>query len=205
MTDIVYPKYSNIDFSNHYLSKGGVFIDHNFYKGEQAFSVASSIASLKVEGTVHDWITYITTNGILIVTGDYGNWIFNKPLNPQTFGQPLSMMYAVEKCKNSSEQEPLEFDPEATEKAIREELVKLEKGELWHDDEQTQNEYKDYLETCLLCLNDKFEYIKAAYYGCPSFVDTEDVIFCDQAVNHFKVIVDGFNEINRRCKLESQS
>ncbi len=66
-------------------------------------------------------VVFINTEGILAVTGDYGNWIFCREFHPSKDGF-VSDSYWVEKLKIPSTQKPTDFDPEGTEKEIKERL-----------------------------------------------------------------------------------
>ena len=80
-----------------------------------------SIYYLKKPNTVIDSIKYINCEGIMSVTGDYGNWIFCREFHPNERGG-VSDGYWIEKLKIASSQEPLEFDKESTEKELLQRL-----------------------------------------------------------------------------------
>src|SRR3989344_2189435 len=60
------------------------------------------------EYTYMNSVTFINTNGIMAVTGDYGNWIFCREFHPND-KEGVSGGYWLEKLKIASSQEGQEF------------------------------------------------------------------------------------------------
>ena len=67
------------------------------------------IHTLAIPGTITQSVKFINTQGIMAVTGDYGNWIFCREFHPSPTGS-VSDSYWCEKLRISSRQDPYEFD-----------------------------------------------------------------------------------------------
>lgn len=163
---------------------------------------------LKKPNTSWDSIKYINTNGILAVTGDYGNWIFCREFQP-TPDTGACNHYWLEKLRIDSTQNATEYDMESTLEGLlkriieyKEEYVERYGGE-YHEDnvhEKAYDEIFQYLDECLDKVNDEYEYELYAYRERPNYWDTEDVIFYKKPKAWFLTILDGFDEICRRLK-----
>jgi hypothetical protein len=153
---------------------------------------------LKKPGTINDSIKFINTNGILAVTGDYGNWIFCREFHPSAGGH-VSDGYWKEKLVIASSQEPEEWDRDITKARIR---LQIEGGlqEEGFEGKQLQ-EMKQYMSDCLeRCDDEEFDYQYFAYREYPSFCDTESVIFVKRTKYWLTAVFDGFDEVCRRIK-----
>jgi hypothetical protein len=150
---------------------------------------------LKKPDTICGCIKYINTNGIMAVTGDYGNWIFCREFHPSADGDDVSDGYWNEKLSIASTQQPREFDPKATREKIEELLREGEcNGDLDEDE-------KVYLRRGLALVDDEFEYKQHAYgEKCGQFADGEYVPCCTKNPYWLDAIYDGFEEICRRMK-----
>ena len=100
-----------------------------------------TIHHLKKPNTYYDSIKYINTQGIMAVTGDYGNWIFCREFHPSA-DDYVSSGYWCEKLSIASCQVYKEYDPEETEKEIKRRL----KSKVYEDycSEKNKEEYKEY-------------------------------------------------------------
>lgn len=176
-------KRTGIDFSKH-----EVLVTQNEFV---------NIWHLKKPNSICDSIKFINTNGILAVTGDYGNWIFCREFHPDA-KTGVSEVYWCEKLNISSCQDETEFDAEKTTKQLQELLdgglveqgytgVRLEK--MTH-----------YIQQCLERIEDEFDYKCYAYREGPSFLDTESVICCKKSKYWLLAVFDGFDEICSRMK-----
>lgn len=177
-------KRTQIDFSKHELlitKQEGLLIHH-----------------LKKPDTMMDNIKFINTNGILAVTGDYGNWMFCREFHPSSDSH-VSDGYWKEKLQILSSQEPNEFDEEETKKEIQELLKNEEEG-----NEELSEEEKEYLEGCL----EKVEYGQFDYEwyahreNCGRFFDHEYVPHSMKTKFWLTAVFDGFEEICERMKKE---
>ena len=165
--------------------------DVDFSKHELIVVETPAVTShyLKKPNTITDSIKFINTNGILAVTGDYGNWIFCREFHPSPTSH-VSGGYWDEKLEISSTQKSDEFNADKVKKEIKElkEQHELSEEELeWLDeleDEADEGEYG---------------YIHKAWEH-PSTFDTE--MIPRGKVRHYwlDVIYDGFDEICNRMK-----
>ncbi len=175
-------KRTGIDFSKH-----EVIVTQNEFV---------NIWFLKKPNTLCDCIKFINTNGILAVTGDYGNWIFCREFHPDAKGY-VETGYWKEKLRISSTQEPSEYDPEGTAVALQEQLIGLE--EYGYKDKKLQ-EMKEYIQECLTRVDNEHEYVAYAYLEGPSFIDSESVIMVKKIKYWLLVVFDGFDEICNRLR-----
>ncbi|RYZ48300.1 MAG: hypothetical protein EOP49_18980 [Sphingobacteriales bacterium] len=175
---------TGIDFSKHevhVISENGLLVHY-----------------LKKPDTVCDAIKYINTNGIMAVTGDYGNWIFCREFHPDAKTN-VSDGYWFEKLRVASSQVGDEFDSERTkeeiEKGINGGLVeygfkgdKLEKA-------------LEYFQGCLDHVQySEFEYTAYAFQEMPGFFDSEMVPFCKRYQYWLLAVYDGFDEMCNRLR-----
>lgn len=170
-------------------------IEFNDYKVTVTEQEGLLVHFLKKPNTICGCIKYINTNGIMAVTGDYGNWIFCREFHPSAQDNAVSDSYWNEKLQIASSQEPMEFDPKATKERIIE-LLKNEEGE----DDLTRAE-KNYLRGCLAQVDcGQYDYEQQAHgESCGRFTG-EYVPCCHKTKYWLLVIYDGFEEICRRMK-----
>ena len=144
---------------------------------------------LKKPDTICDNVKFINTNGILAVTGDYGNWIFCREFHPSKDGR-VSDHYWCEKLQNSSTQKPYEFDGEATRQEI---------DEMLRDDEELTIEEKDYLLECKDQSHEsEFWYNSYAHGNLPNGRDHEFPPCEEKITEWLQVVFDAYEEICRR-------
>ena len=150
------------------------------------------IHQLKKPNTLCDNIKFINTSGVLVVTGDYGNWIFCREFHPSEDGR-VSDGYWKEKLQQSSTQKPDEFDEEGTIKEIK---------ELLEGSEGLTEEETEYLENCLSEAEcGEFDYnIVAHRSNVGRFADHENVPGRTKTIYWLLAVFDGFEEICRRIK-----
>ena len=147
---------------------------------------------LKVPGTVMDSVKFINTNGILAVTGDYGNWIFCREFHPTKEGY-VSDHYWLEKLKITSCQNPYRYDPEGTATEIREILNNPE--------EELTPEEREYLQQGLRESDNELDYTYHAFRnGVGRYDDLEQVPLVKKLSVQLPYIFDAFEEICRRLK-----
>jgi hypothetical protein len=148
-------------------------------------------------------IKFINTNGVMVVTGDYGNWVFCREFHPSDDGF-VSDYYWCEKLSLSSEQTPFEFNPEETERIIKEGLNGgLE--EYGYVDEKLE-EMIEYYNELLDYTHNEFEYTSFAYNNNkPRFIDAEQVPMEETIKPRLKVVFDAFDEICGRLRMEKES
>ncbi len=181
------------------------------------------IHTLKIPGTVMNMIKFINVDGVMVVTGDFGNWIFCREFIPSEKSS-VSDGYWLEKLRISSSQKPSSYDSERTEKAIKERLIEL--AEEWKEIEaeygdrsdnseaewnqflakQTRYEEEvEYHNECLSRVDDELEYTYYAYREMPSSYDSEYVIFVKSVDVWLTIIFDGFDEICNRIREEQKA
>lgn len=155
---------------------------------------------IKKPDTVVNNVKFINTNGILAVTGDFGNWIFCREFWPSVDGG-VSDGYWGEKLKIASEQTYSAYDTEETAKEI-EEMLNGGLEEYGYEGEELE-QMKEYLTECLAVSDDELEYTYQAYRNMPSFMDYEQVIFRKSPHRWLLAVFDAFDEICRRMKEEA--
>ena len=168
---------TNTDFSKHILTTT---------KREDTL-----IHVLAKPGTNMDSVTFINTNGIMAVTGDYGNWIFCREFHPSPPGS-VSDIYWTEKLQLSSSQDPYDFDGKVAQKEI-EELLK-------DPDKSLTEKEKEWLNELSEAANDsEFEYIAQAMDYPFSF--PVEMIPKGKVTKYWLLVVfDAFDEICQRMK-----
>jgi len=171
-------KRTNIDFSRH-----EVIVTE---------SEGLLVHDLKIPNAYMNSIKYINTNGILAVTGDFGNWIFCREFHPSADGY-VSDEYWCEKLRNASTQKSHNFSCSETEKEINRLLRE--------EEDLTENEI-DYLNGCLDNLDDwDIDYKYYAYTeNVGRFSDSEYVPYEEELKIWLAIIFDGFEEICDRMK-----
>lgn len=179
-------KRTSVDFSKHEL----IHISEPHVK----------IWKLKIKDSVQKMVTFINSENIMAVTGDYGNWIFCKEFHPSKDGY-VSDYYWCEKLQILSEQEYKEFDYEYTIELLEEEIKEL-KEEPYENEEQ-QKEALEYYEECLFWAknDDEIDYINYAR-NFPNFMDSDFFIIGKKIKNWLLIIFDAFEEICKRYNEE---
>jgi len=174
MNNKIKGKRSGVDFSNHQVKK---------IESENLL-----IYCFSKPNTICGSIKFINTQGILAITGDYGNWIFCREFHPSPDGF-VSDSYWLEKLRMVSTQKPTDFDPEGTRVEINERLK----------EEDIDEEEKVYLEDLL---NQVYEceerYLVYAHDNLPKNRDHEFVPIVKKLNPWLEVIFDAFDEICKR-------
>jgi len=163
-------KRSKIDFSNH-----EVILNQD---------TSGLVVTVKIPNTSMNSVVFINSNGIMAVTGDFGNWIFCREFHPlQGEKSKVSDSYWLEKLKIASVQEPSKYDSEAT----RESLEKL------IADKEHSKEVRNFYKELLDYVEDEIEYTYEAYrsYKCP--VDFDDIPFEKKLNNWLLAIFDAYD------------
>lgn len=147
---------------------------------------------LKKPGTVIQNIKFINTSGLLIVTGDYGNWVFCREFHPSTDSY-ASDAYWIEKLKHSSTQDPYIFSSEAAEKQIQD----LKKNHELSDEEK---EWLNNLERSARM--GEYSYIAKAM-NHPSSFPSEMIPKGKILTSWLLIIFDAYDEICSRLKMKT--
>ena len=181
----------------------GMRTDFDFSKHELIIEKSENLLIHTLKHTEYSqWyrFNFINTNDIMVVTGDYGNWMFCREFHPSSDGV-VSDDYWCEKIKYSSTQEPYEFDDEATRAEITEMLNGgLEEFGYEGDDLEIMREY--YEELSDKVNEGEFYYEAYAYGEMPYCMDTEWVPNNKKIKHQLLCVFDSFEEICRRLKEE---
>lgn len=184
-------KRTKIDFSEHevLVTKTDEVLIHYFKK----------------PNTVSDSIKFINCEGILAVTGDYGNWIFCREFHPSEDGY-VSEGYWHEKLRTLSTQDATEFDGDATKEAILEKLNEYKEENSDNLEDEKVQERIEYYEECMnRCDEHELDYTYFAHREQPNGMDYDDVIMIKDYKFWLKAVFDGFDEICRRLKEEKNN
>ena len=157
-------------------------------------NILITVHRLKKPDTFTESMKFINTNGVLVVTGDWGNWIFCREFHPGP-KNGVSDGYWCEKLQIASSQEPYEYDEDATRVGLNERLCDAEEP----PDEKT----KEYLLECLDRCGEEFYYLAWAHDNMPHGYDHEYVVNRRKIKPWLQVVFDGFDEICRRMKEQS--
>lgn len=155
---------------------------------------------LKQPGTVIHNIKYINCDGIMAVTGDFGNWIFCREFHPSADGG-VSDGYWDEKLRMESEQKSHQYSPELTKEAV--EKFKKEFPDIYGREMNEEEKY--WVESLEDSVDDYYEYIYRGHRENPSEIDHESVPFEEERIFWLKCVYDGFDEICRRMKEEKEN
>lgn len=174
-------KRSGVDFATHELlikQSDGLVVHH-----------------LKKPDTMQGNIKFINTTGVLVVTGDYGNWMFCREFHPGEYAG-VSDGYFLEKLKMYSCQEPQKYNSEETGKEIEKMIADTS--------DEYSTEDKEYLKEILRYTDNEYEYVYMAHFGGvkkPPYRDHEFVPFVKKINPWLEIVFDGFDEVCRRLKL----
>jgi hypothetical protein len=170
-------------------------VDFHEHIVEEVVNESVNIIKLHKPNTNIHSVTFINTQGILAVTGDFGNWVFCREFHPSADGY-VSDHYWCEKANINSSQKPYVFSESVTDSMIINTLRELR----LEDDSMTEEE-EYYLEQCLLeSSNSEWEYVAYAYKEKPYNWDAEDVPFGQEVDRGLQVIFDAFEELCKRIK-----
>lgn len=150
---------------------------------------------LKKPDTICDSVKFINAGGILAVTGDYGNWIFNRGFRPSKDSDLVSDGYWAEKLQIASCQNPYEFDGEATIKHINE-----LRGEY-----PEHSDYLDELEGMADNHSQIDQYMFEAYDNCPRGFEPEEIPCVKKYTYWLNAVFDAYNECCYRLNPEYQT
>lgn len=144
-------------------------------------------------------IRFHNVDGVLLVTGDYGNWVFCREFVPSKEGG-VSEYYWIEKLQINSRQNGLRFCSDLTREALKKEI---EHGleDYGYKDEKLEEAKEFYTQLLDYCDNEH-EYIYHAYYSYnnPGFLDSEEIPFIEVIDPQLQCVFNAFNEICKRLK-----
>jgi hypothetical protein len=149
------------------------------------------IHTLAKPGTTQDSLTFINTNDVLAVTGDYGNWIFCREFHPSASGS-VNDPYWIEKLQLASSQDPYDFDGKKAKEEI-EELLKDPDRSLSAKEKEWLSDLSDAAD------GSEFEYI-AEVMNYPTSFPTEMIPKGKVTKYWLQVVFDAFEEICKRME-----
>lgn len=166
--------------------------EHIMYKEETELGI---IYTLKKPNTIIQKVEFKNLLGNLIITGDFGNYIFCREFHISDDSHGLSDGYFHEKLSIHSYQDVYKFDSELTEKNI---IELIDEVDDYTTDENKKEELLDYYNRLIDNVDDETEYDYIAYREKPNFLDYEDVPKVRDYVTSFKCVMDAYDEIVRR-------
>lgn len=168
---------TDIDFSNHHLQVTKNEFVHIYW--------------LKRSDTMNDNIKFVVAGGITAVTGDYGEWIFNREFLPSKGGH-VDDFYWKSKLRGESGADGDEWDNEGTKKEILRLLADEERN--WSSEElEYLNEILDRTDS-----NEEDYRVYAYMENCGRF-DYENIPYETKTKYWLKAVFDGFQEICKLC------
>lgn len=145
------------------------------------------------------YIQFLNTDENLLVTGDFGNWVFCRPFIPSPEGE-VSEGYWIEKLKMNSIQNFENYDFDSIEKDIQE-LIDNGLEDYGYTGDKLK-EAKEWFSNLLDYTDDPIEYVYHAFrdYSKPDFIDYEMIPTYKEFPVRLKIVFDAFEEICRRLK-----
>lgn len=174
-------KRTKIDFSRHeveIIQHEGVLI-HKFKRPD----------------TIVCSIIFINTQGVMTVTGYFGNWVFNREFHPHADYEGVSDYYWNEKLEMYSQQTSSDFDTETTLEHIQEFIDDYEENY-----QPVPEELNDWFEELKDNAFDKIEYEYVAYRNKPSDIECEDVPYGKKQHQRLSCVYDGFEALCEKLK-----
>lgn len=170
-------KRTKVDFSNHELDivENEHVLIHTLHKNNSNFLN----------------VVFINCQGVLTVTGDFGNWVFCREFHPSADGF-VSDGYWVQKLRMASEQTSSQFDREETVKEIQEFRKDYE--------DDIPEEIAEWLKTLEYYSDDEIEYTYHAYREKPGDIDYESVPFGKKSHIRLEIVFDAFDAICDKLK-----
>lgn len=161
------------------------FEDHRLHMTAQD---GLTVHHLKKDGTNAANIKFTNVQGVLLVTGDFGNWVFCRSFYPSK-DEYVSDGYWIEKLETHSTQKGREYDGEATLALITELLEDPE-------NEWTEEEI-EYLEGCAYRATTVETQYREYLYGQapPRFHGYREPPFCERTRWDLSVVFDAFDHI----------
>jgi len=170
-------KRTGVDFGQHELrvTKTGDLLIHDLKKPDTG---------------IHR-VKFINIENVLVVTDDFGNWIFCREFHPSKDGS-VSDKYWCEKLQNSSTQNPYVFDADTAKEEIKE-ILEEDDGSLSEEEKEWLAELSDEAD------EGEYSYIAKAM-DHPSSFDTENIPQGKKTNYWLLVVFDAFDEICKRLK-----
>jgi hypothetical protein len=169
------------------------FTKHNYTTEKYTNTVGKEIRvdRLQISNDQCLMIQFMNTDKNLIVTGDFGDWIFSRPFHPSAKGMAADN-YWVEKLElaNNNVELKQNLDWVSIKEQIQENIVETK---LEEDQEQIElwQELLDYADN-----EDEIEYIRFAYRE--SLLESEQIPMYKLMPSQLLVVFDAFNIICKR-------
>ena len=160
-------KRTTVDFSNHDL--------------KTIMDPSTKIWILQKGKSFTHKVTFINTQNIMSVTGDFGNWIFNREFHPSKDNY-VSEHYWCEKLSILSEQQYKEFDSDYTIELLDERIKELE--DYPYANETDQQKAILHFKLCKEYVDDEIDYIQEAR-NYPNFMDSESAIIIGKKIKYW--------------------
>lgn len=172
---------TKVDFSKHILehteSKEPIFVSvHHFHK----------------PGTIAGSIKFINIDGKLLVTGDYGSYVFCRGFYPSAESEKVSGGYWLEKIRQSSIQKPCSYDADETIESLKEAISNVPEN---YSDQDKIEKATEYYNDCLCHTEDEWEYIEYARSNMPDFMNHEDMVVGYKLHEQLAVVFDAYDII----------
>lgn len=150
-------------------------------------------------------VKFIHIENLLVVTGDFGRWTFERDFNPEGFEKSgVSDSYWCEKIRLGSVQKTGVFDSEVAEQSIQEKIDNLLENSEADDDNNIcfennneQEEYEFWNELLYYC-SDEIEFINYFRGNRPDSLDFENLPAYNKQNEDLDAIFDAFEEIMKR-------
>lgn len=187
---------TGIDFSKH---------NYTVEKYTNAANKEIRVDRLQIDNDQCLMIQFMNTDENLIVTGDFGDWIFCRPFIPSAQGM-VSDSYWLEKLQiaNSNMEIKPNYNWEEIKQCIEEKIAEIKDDLETEIEEDSKNELKEYLEELHELYNkadygDFLEYLHYAYRET-RHLDSEWVTNYKNIPGQLLLVFDAFDEICRRIK-----
>jgi hypothetical protein len=174
-------KRSGLDFSKHILEA------HESTIGDEKIWQHY----LRIPGQSSLGIRFTNVAGVLLVTGDFGNYVFSRGFLPSAESEKVSEQYWLEKIRMHSIQKPCNYDAEETIDSLNEAIFNAEENYGEGDCEAAIK----YFEDCKSWTDDEWEYIQKSRVNMPFFMSSEDLVVGYKLHNQLSVVFDAYDRI----------
>lgn len=179
-------KRTRINFSNHILETNTAYY-------------LSTYHLKKANNSVTNNIKFIITNGVTIVTGDFGNFMFCREFIPSK-DEFVDDSYWLGKFEMHSEQIGKEYSEEET---IKELEYQIESGlEEYGYENNKLIDAKLYYEDLLNYTDNSNDYLTYIDKTIPSFLERENIPYVKTIKYNLLIVFDAFDEICKRLEIE---
>jgi hypothetical protein len=167
---------------------------------QRAEDAKTYIYQLKIPDSIMKRVRFTITDGVTLVTGDYGRWTFCREFHPR-YGGRVSDGYWLEKLSIGSKQQYQEYDAgltvEALEKRKKEymEQSKEEDADFDPDTDEGVNWYDDCIS---MADTNEGRYTSWAYDNLPPYFEDESIPIERRIDTWILIIFEAFEEMCRR-------